>query len=208
MIQSRLVLCHLLTTLSSIVQLSMQCPIGLYRDVWIAAIARSRTSLATQSAAICVHFQGRRVCHVYVTMQITYRTRKSTLIYRWGLRQRVASLTLYCNGIFVIKAYGQRSFAYSAPSTWNSLLLCHVYVTMQITYRTRKSTLIYRWGLRQRVASLTLYCNGIFVIKAYGQRSFAYSAPSTWNSLPRQVHSSDSVSTLRSRTKTHLFHLV
>ena len=29
----------------------------------------------------------------------------------------------------------------------------------------------------------------------------------SWNSLPRQVRSSDSVSTFRSRTKTHLFHL-
>ena len=42
---------------------------------------------------------------------------------------------------------------------------------------------------------------------AYGQRSFAYSAPSTWNSLPQQVRSSDSVSTFRSQTKTHLFRL-
>ena len=32
--------------------------IGLYRDVWIAAIASSRKSLATRTAAICVRFQG------------------------------------------------------------------------------------------------------------------------------------------------------
>ena len=38
-------------------------PIGLYRDVWIAAIASSRTNLATQTAEICVSFQRRRVCH-------------------------------------------------------------------------------------------------------------------------------------------------
>ena len=38
-------------------------PIGLYRDVWIAAIASSTTSLATRTAAICVRFQGRRVRH-------------------------------------------------------------------------------------------------------------------------------------------------
>ena len=37
--------------------------IGLYRDVWIAAIASSTTSLATRTAAICVRFQGRRVRH-------------------------------------------------------------------------------------------------------------------------------------------------
>ena len=44
---------------------------------------------------------------------------------------------------------------------------------------------------------------------SYGQRSFAYSAPSssTWNSLPQQVRSSDNVSTFRSRTKTPLFRL-
>ena len=79
--------------------------IGLYRDVWIAAIASSRKSLATQTAAICVRFHGRRVRHVYVTMQITFLARKSALIYRRGLRQRVASLTIDCNGVFVIRAY-------------------------------------------------------------------------------------------------------
>ena len=79
--------------------------IGLYRDVWIAAIASSRKSLATRTAAICVRFQGRRVRHVYVTMQITFLTRKSALIYRRVLRQRVASLTLDCNGVLAIKAY-------------------------------------------------------------------------------------------------------
>ena len=80
--------------------------IGLYRDVWIAAIASSTTSLATRTAAIYVRFQGRRVRRVYVTMQITFLTRKSALIYRRGLRQRVASLTLNCNGDFAIRAYG------------------------------------------------------------------------------------------------------
>ena len=80
--------------------------IGLYRDVWIAAIASSRKSLATQTAAICVRFHGRRVRHVYVTMQITFLARKSALIYRRGLRQRVASLIIDCNGVFAIRAYG------------------------------------------------------------------------------------------------------
>ena len=32
--------------------------IGLYRDVWIAAIASSTTSLTTRTAAICVRFRG------------------------------------------------------------------------------------------------------------------------------------------------------
>ena len=35
-----------------------EAPIGLYRDVWIAAIASFRKSRATQTAAICVRFQG------------------------------------------------------------------------------------------------------------------------------------------------------
>ena len=84
-------------------------PIGLYRDVWIAAIASSRKkSLVTQTAAICVRFQGRCVGlrHMYITMQVTFLTRKSALIYRL-LRQRVASLTLDCNGVFAIKAYSR-----------------------------------------------------------------------------------------------------
>ena len=36
-------------------------------------------SLATQMAAICVRFQWRRVRHMYVTMQITFLTRKSAI---------------------------------------------------------------------------------------------------------------------------------
>ena len=89
--------------------------IGLYRNVWIAAIASSTTSLATRTAAICVRFQGRRVRRVYVTMQITFLTRKSALIYRRGLRQRVASLTLNCNGDFAIRAYGDTGNASTYP---------------------------------------------------------------------------------------------
>ena len=38
-------------------------------------------------------------------MQITFLARKSALIYRRGLRQRVASLTIDCNGVFAIRAY-------------------------------------------------------------------------------------------------------
>ena len=78
---------------------------NLVLDDAIAAIASSRKSLATRTAAICDRFQGRRVRHEYVTMHITFLTRKSALIYRRGLRQRVASLTLDCNGVFAIRAY-------------------------------------------------------------------------------------------------------
>ena len=91
--------------------------IGLYRDVWIVAIASSRKSPATQTAAICVRFQGRPVRHVFVTMHVTFLTRISALIYRRGLRQRVASLTLDCNGVFAIRAY-------SAQDDIN-FVLCH-----------------------------------------------------------------------------------
>ncbi len=42
---------------------------------------------------------------------------------------------------------------------------------------------------------------------SYGQRSFAYSAHSTWNYFPQQVRSSNNVSTFRPRTKTHRFRL-
>ena len=94
----------LITTAFNFTLFRRRC-IGLYRDVWIAAIASSTTSLATGTAAICVRFQGRRVRRVYVTMQITFLTRKSALIYRRGLRQRVASLTLNCNGDVAIRAY-------------------------------------------------------------------------------------------------------
>ena len=45
---------------------------------------------------------------VNVIMQITFLTRKSALIYRRGLRQRVAVLTLDCNGVFAIKTYASR----------------------------------------------------------------------------------------------------
>ena len=95
----------LVTGFSYIPTTAIRTCIGLYRDVWIAAIASSRKSLATQTAAICVRFHGRRVRHVYVTMQITFLARKSALIYRRGLRQRVASLTIDCNGVSAIRAY-------------------------------------------------------------------------------------------------------
>ena len=94
---------------------------------------------------------------------------------RFDLCQRVASLTLDFNRVFAIKAYrplsrrldrcdrvihnesgdpnggNMRSFSGATCTSRD--------VTMQITFLTRKSALIYRRDLRQRVASLTL--NGI-----------------------------------------------
>ena len=113
-------------------------------------------------------------------MQITFLARKSALIYRRGLRQRVASLTIDCNGVFAIRAYRPLSRRLDRcdrvihnesgdPNGGNFVFVFRsdVYVTMQITFLTRKSALIYRRGLRQRVASLILNCNGDFAIRAY-----------------------------------------
>ena len=50
-------------------------------------------------------FSGAKCTSRDVTMQITFLTRKSALIYRRDLRQRVASLTLNCNGVLAIRAY-------------------------------------------------------------------------------------------------------
>ena len=55
-------------------------------------------------------FSGAMMCTSRdVTMQITFLTRKSALIYRRDLRQRVASLTLNCNGVLAIRAYNYES---------------------------------------------------------------------------------------------------
>ena len=50
-------------------------------------------------------FSGATCTSRDVTMQISFLTRKSALIYRRDLRQRVASLTLNCNGVLAIRAY-------------------------------------------------------------------------------------------------------
>ena len=72
--------------------------IGLYRDVWIAAIAWPRTSLETHLVVTCTTSQcklrsfrnGERNLHC----DIAHITTK-----------RVSSLTLDCNGVSAIKAY-------------------------------------------------------------------------------------------------------
>ena len=51
---------------------------------------------------MCSFLGATYVRHAYITMQVTFLTRKSALTYRRGLRQRVASLTLDCNGVFAI----------------------------------------------------------------------------------------------------------
>ena len=60
-------------------------------------------------------------------------------------------------------------------------------VTMQITFLTRKSALIYRRDLRQRVASLTLNCNGVLAIRAYIKKTtFTFTSPVISSTLPRR----------------------
>ena len=92
--------------------INAQSTIGHYRDVWIAAIAWSRTSLATQTAVTCVCFQRRRVRHNanYVPYACQVRNLHCdvhTLPHTHITTVWVASLVLDCNGVFTIKAYGQ-----------------------------------------------------------------------------------------------------
>ena len=77
-------------------------PIGLYRDVWIAAIASSRTRLATLTGAMCkmsqCELRSLRVNSgmLNVIRIVTYYTLPPI---------RLARLFLDCNGDFAIKAY-------------------------------------------------------------------------------------------------------
>ena len=68
--------------------------IGLYRDVWIAAIASSRTRLATLSGVMCNTSQCelRSLC---VNSGMLNVIRIAPV--------RVANLVLDCNGIFALK---------------------------------------------------------------------------------------------------------
>ena len=91
-----------------------QVSIGLYRDVWIAAIASSRTRLATLTGAMCktsqCELRSLRVnshCDVLHIAPI-----------------RVARLFLYCNGDFAIKAYGRG---------WSSVVINSLPLPMRLT---------------------------------------------------------------------------
>ena len=63
----------------------IEVAIGLYRDVWIAASASSRTRLATLMGNV----ERNSHCDVLHFAPV-----------------RVANLVLDCNGVFAIKAYG------------------------------------------------------------------------------------------------------
>ena len=73
----------------------------LYRDVWIAAIAWSRTSLETQTPVMCVCLQRRRVRHECKLRSLHAHGRLSALLHTFI----EYSLTLDCNGVFAIKAF-------------------------------------------------------------------------------------------------------
>ena len=70
--------------------------IGLYRDVWIAAIASSRTRLATLMGAMCKTFVTRKFGNVE-------RNSHCDVLHITPIR--VARLFLDCNDDFAIKAY-------------------------------------------------------------------------------------------------------
>ena len=76
--------------------------IGLYRDVWIAAIASSRTSLATLTGVMCntsqCELRSLRVNSGMLNVMSHCDVLHITPI-------RVARLFLDCNGVFAIKAY-------------------------------------------------------------------------------------------------------
>ena len=78
---------------------------------------------------------------------------------------------------------------------------------MHVTFLTRISALIYRRGLRQRVASLTLDCNGVFAIRAYSTAiaNNNFVAHNNWISLAKMSSSTNSSCVIpeMSSTKFH-----
>ena len=79
----------------------------------------------------------------------------------------------------------------------------HVFATTlcQLTLRPTSLTFLLFTPLPVSFAHVLTTLSSVRTV-SYGQRSFAYSAPSAWK------RSSDSVSTFGSRTKTNLFRLV
>ena len=54
-------------------------------------------------------------------------------------------------------------------------------------------------------ADICIMCIPAVNTKSYGERSFSYTAPTLWNTLPKDIRFSQSVSSFRSALKTHLF---
>ena len=54
-------------------------------------------------------------------------------------------------------------------------------------------------------ADIRILCIPSVSTKSYGERSFSYTAPTLWNTLPKDIRISQSVSSFRSALKTHNF---
>ena len=87
-------------------------PIGLYRDVWIAAIASSRMSLATLTVVMCN------------TSQCKLRSSRVNS----GMLN-VICIVLDCNGVFAIKAYSLCETLYSFQNPFCYLLSTFIAVS-------------------------------------------------------------------------------
>ena len=59
-------------------------------------------------------------------------------------------------------------------------------------------------GQLRSSAEIRIMCIPSVNTKSYGERSFSYTAPTLWNSLPKDIRFSQSVSSFRSALKTHL----
>ena len=84
--------------------------IGLYRDVWVAAIAWSRTSLETQTVVVCTTSQCKlRSLRANSGMWNVERNFHCDVVHITTVW--VSSLTLDCNDVFAIKAYMHRRWS-------------------------------------------------------------------------------------------------
>ena len=91
--------------------------IGLYSDVWIAAIASSRTSLATLMGVMFNTSQ----CELHSLRVNSGMLNVIRIVTYYTLPDRVARLFLDCNGVFAIKAYGMRC---DAPALYKDVMEC------------------------------------------------------------------------------------
>ena len=80
---------------------SLTGSIGLYRDVWIAAIASSRTSLATLKGVMCITSQ----CELRSLRVNSGMLNVIRIVTYYALPPLESpELVLDCNGVFAIKA--------------------------------------------------------------------------------------------------------
>ena len=60
-------------------------------------------------------------------------------------------------------------------------------------------------GLLRASADIRILCIPSVNTKSYGERSFSYTGPTLWNTLPKDIRFSLSVFSFTSALKTHLF---